>query len=68
MMTERLRAAMDRAAQLPVEAQEALAAALEAAIDRSSIEHIPPLALEVRAAFERALAENAATLEYLKDR
>jgi len=68
MMTERLRAAVDRAAQLPVEAQEALAAALEAAIDRTATDHIPHMRAEVRAAFERALAENAATLEYLKDR
>lgn len=67
-MTDRLRAAMDRAAQLPIDAQESLAAALEAAMDRTATDHIPPMRPEVQAAFERALAENAATLEYLKDR
>lgn len=73
MISDRLRAAVDRAAQLPLEAQDALAMALESAlahvqavvIDQSSP---PPLAVEVREAFERALKENAATLAYLKDR
>jgi hypothetical protein len=72
MITERLQAAMDRAAQLPTEAQDELAVALEQALDRTSAARFPPqappMAPDVRAAFERALAENAATLEYLKDR
>src|SRR5262249_13531753 len=69
MITERLQAAVDRAAQLPDEAQDELAVALEQALERTSATWIPPqappLALDVRAAFERALAENAATLKYL---
>jgi len=68
VLTDRLRAAMDRAARLPVATQEALAEAIEEALNRTTAEHIPPLSAEVRAAFERALVEHAATLEYLKDR
>jgi hypothetical protein len=70
MISDRLRAAVDRAAQLPVETQDALAVALEQALEQTQVEQQtpPPLAPEVREAFERALSENAATLAYLKDR
>ncbi len=71
MISDRLRAAVDRAAQLPVETQDALAMALEQALERTQVEEQrvpPPLAPEVREAFERALRENAATLAYLQDR
>lgn len=73
MISDRLRAAVDRAAQLLVEAQDALAMALKSALARAQTVVIdqpgpPPLAAEVREAFERALKENAATLAYLTDR
>lgn len=75
MITDRLRSAVDRAAQLPPETQDALAGALEHALDiaaqataLSSPGHTPTLAPEVRAAFERVIQRHAASLAYLKDR
>lgn len=67
MMTDRFKAVVDIAAQLAPETQDQLAAALEDAL-RHTTQPVPSLALDVRAAFERAMAEHAATLEYLKDK
>jgi hypothetical protein len=67
MMTDRFKAVVDIAAQLAPETQDQLAAALEEAL-RHTTQLIPSLAPDVRAAFERAMTEHAATLEYLKDK
>ena len=74
MITDRLRSAVDRAAQLPTETQDALASALEqaldAAVDDAGTATTPPPSLspEVRDAFEQVLKRHAASLAYLKDR
>ncbi|HST87269.1 MAG TPA: hypothetical protein VLJ14_02735 [Ktedonobacterales bacterium] len=67
MMTDRFKAVVDIAARLAPETQDQLAAALEDAL-RHATQPVPSLAPDVRAAFERAMAEHAATLEYLKDK
>jgi hypothetical protein len=69
MLTKRLQAAMEQAAELPAETQDALAEVFEQAVELTRRQPSPPtLAPELRLAFERALVEHAATLEYLKDR
>ncbi len=74
MITNRLRSAVDPAAQLPPETQDALASALEqaldAAVERAGAATTPPpiLSTEVRDAFEQVLQRHAASLAYLKDR
>jgi hypothetical protein len=76
MITDRLRSAVDRAAQLPPETKDALASALEQALD-AAVERAgvgaattppPILSPEVRDAFEHVLERHAASLAYLKDR
>jgi hypothetical protein len=67
MMTERLRAVVERVETLSPEEQDRLARAFEEVL-RHDADQIPPLAPEVRDAVEAAMREHAATLEYLKDR
>ncbi len=68
MITDHLRAVLERAGQeLSPEAQDALAAVIEEllpAVRRTA----PPLPDEVRSAFEQALVDHAETLAYLKER
>ena len=67
MMTERFRTAVDSAAQLPPATQDQLAAALEEAIKQVT-RPVPQMSPDVRRAFEQAMREHEATLEYLKDK
>ena len=73
MMTERFRAVVDRAAQLPPETQDRLADALAEVLDQVTDKpeqpsSPPSLAPDVRVALERVLARHAESLEYLKGR
>jgi hypothetical protein len=72
MLTERLRKAIDRAAEMPEADQDAVAAALErligAFMEGVEAEHTPALRPELAAIVEQSLREHAETLEYLKDR
>lgn len=67
MLTARLRAIVEDAARLPIEEQDRVAEALEALLKQ--VRPAPgEIAPEVRAAIDRAMAQHAATLEYLKDK
>ncbi len=67
MLTDRFKALEKIIEQLPPEVQNALADALEGPLSR--VTRVPsPLASDVRAAIDRALAQHAATLRYLKDK
>jgi hypothetical protein len=72
MLTERLRKALDRAAEMPEADQDAVAAALErligAFMEGVEVEHAPALRPELAAIVEQSLREHAETLEYLKGR
>ncbi len=67
MLTERLQAVVEDAGRLPTEEQDRVAQALEAILKqlRQTPSEIAP---DVRAAIDRAMAQHAATLEYLKDK
>ena len=67
MMTNRFRAVVDAVGQLPPEAQDRIAAAVEEAL-RQTTQPAPPMSPAVRAEYERVLPDLAATLEYLKDK
>ena len=68
MLTDRFKALEQAIEQLPPDAQDALAEILEAALRQAP--HGKPLAVtaDTQAAIERALAQHAASLRYLKDR
>lgn len=67
MMTERLRAAVDDAAQLPLDEQDKVAEAIQAILDQ--LRQSPPaIESDVRAAIDRAMTQHAATLDYLRDK
>lgn len=70
MMTPRFQEVADRIGQLPESIQDELAASLEAVLARAAQDAspIPMLGDDVRAAFERVLAEHAESIAYLKDR
>ncbi|HEY7093699.1 MAG TPA: hypothetical protein VH393_10990 [Ktedonobacterales bacterium] len=76
MLIERLRKAIDRAAEMPEVDQDAVAAALERLIGAittgeetsEEVGHPPALRPELAAIVEQSLREHAETLEYLKDR
>jgi len=67
MLTDRLHRVVDRAATLPEGTQDAIAEALEQLV-RSYEERPPELRPEVSAVVELSMRDNAATLEYLKDK
>ena len=76
MLTERLRRAIDRAAEMPEADQDAVADALERLIGAFTegaeaaveTEHAPALRPQLAALVEQPIREHAETLEYLKDR
>jgi hypothetical protein len=67
MLTDRLHKAIDRAATLPEGTQDAIAEALEQLL-RSYEQRPPELRSELSAVVEQSMRDNAATLEYLKDK
>lgn len=67
MLTERLQKAVERAAGLPPESQNAVAGVLEDLL-RPQPERPPALRPEVAAIVERALRDHADMLEYLQDK
>jgi len=67
MITDRFRAVVVTAAQLPPEMQDELAAALEETLKRFA-PPVPPMAPDVRAVFEQVVRDHAADLAYLKDK
>lgn len=73
MLTDRFKSLERLIAQLPPDLQDELAAALEEALADVSMEaeqgtQAAPLEADVRAAIDRALAQHAASLQYLKDK
>lgn len=67
MITERFRAVMDTVVQLPSEAQDRIAAAIEETLKQFT-QPAPPMSPDTRAEYERVLPDLAASLAYLKDR
>lgn len=67
MLTDRFKALKEAVAQLPPDAQDTLAAALEGALLQLQQDG-PAIDADVAAAIERALERRAASLEYLKDK
>ena len=67
MLTEQLQAAMDALKELPPETQDRIAAALRDLLrqPRSGPDIVRP---EVIAAFEQAMANSTAALDYLRDK
>ncbi len=64
MITDRLQHIIDKLAKLPPEEQDRVAAAMQMILGQPA----PQLSPEWRAAAERAMREQAETLEYLKDK
>jgi len=64
MITGRLQHIIDEISKLPPEEQDRVAAAMQAVLEQP----VPQLSPEWRAAVERAMREQAETLEYLKDK
>lgn len=67
MLTDRLHRAIDRAAELPEAAQDAIAEVLEQLLNRCDGEP-PKLGPDLSAIVEQAMCELADTVEYLKDK
>lgn len=67
MLTDRFKALEEAVAQLPPDAQDTLAAALENAL-RQLQKDGPVIDTDMAAAIERALAAHAASLDYLRDK
>ncbi|HEX8037277.1 MAG TPA: hypothetical protein VF510_25705 [Ktedonobacterales bacterium] len=66
VMTERLKAAVDDAARLPLSEQDKVAEVLQAILDQ--LRQSPPaIESDVYAAIDRAMTQHAATLDYLRD-
>ena len=71
MLTDRLRKAIDRAAELPETSQDAVAVVLEQVLEQvlAAYEQRPPeLRPDLSAIVEQSMRDHAATLEYLKDK
>ncbi len=68
MLTDRFKALEQAIAQLPPDAQDALAEVLEAALRQAPQNKSPLVPADTQAAIERALAQHAASLRYLKDK
>lgn len=74
MLTDRFKALERLIGQLPPDLQDKLAAALEDALAEVSTgaeratQAPPPVEADVRASIDRALAQHAASLQYLKDK
>ena len=64
MITDRLQHIIDEISKLPPEEQDRVAAAMQAVLEQPVLQLSP----EWRAAVERAMREQAETLEYLKDK
>jgi hypothetical protein len=64
MITERLQQVIDEVAKLSPEEQDRVAAAMQVILGQPA----PQLSPEWRAAVERAMREQAETLEYLQDK
>ncbi len=64
MITDRLQHVIDEISKLPPEEQDRVAAAIRAVLEQPA----PQLSPEWRTAGERAMREQAETLEYLKDK
>ncbi|MGO8949182.1 MAG: hypothetical protein ACLQUY_16355 [Ktedonobacterales bacterium] len=67
MLNDHLKAVMERAAQLPAPVQDELAQLVEEALAHLT-QPGPRLSPEWRGSVERAMREQAETLEYLKDK
>jgi hypothetical protein len=67
MLNDHLKAVMERAAELPAPLQDELAKLVEEALAHMT-QPGPRLSPEWRASVERAMHEQAETLEYLKDK
>ena len=64
MISDRLQHIIDEISKLPLEEQDRIAAVMKAVLEQPA----PQLSSEWRAAVERAMREQAETLEYLKDK
>jgi len=67
MITDRLQHIIDRAAKLPPEEQDRLAAAMQAVLEEPSVtsDVVRP---EVMEAFDQVMNDSTAVLDYLRDK